>query len=210
MYSEARAALVGANTLMGERFLSKAENNASDVAVEILVRLEAVKRRKGWWFRTKRRIQITQMFLGVQSQFGFLISGEVNDDAVKLKAFTELALNKYGSLPRSKLGKAIHEDFDKFACNTDRYTADFQFPEVEDFLFSFDRYDEEGLARTLTVHGSGKYAGFMLQVLRGNIWQCFIGDGVRTRATCGAAKMVEVMERKFGVRNFTKFMESFR
>ncbi len=35
-----------------------------EIAVEILVRLEALEQRGGWWFRSKRRIQLTHMYLG--------------------------------------------------------------------------------------------------------------------------------------------------
>jgi hypothetical protein len=29
----------------------------SEIAVEVLVRIEAIEKRKGWWFRAKRRLQ---------------------------------------------------------------------------------------------------------------------------------------------------------
>jgi len=32
------------------------------LAVEMLVRLEATQKRKGWWFRSQRRVQLTKKF----------------------------------------------------------------------------------------------------------------------------------------------------
>jgi hypothetical protein len=43
---------------------SMATKNAFHLAIEVLVRLEAKEKRKGWLFRTKRRLQLTAMYLG--------------------------------------------------------------------------------------------------------------------------------------------------
>ena len=61
---EAEATLSEVNVLMGQKILSKDENKAAEIAVEILTRIEATQKRKGWWFRAKRRVQLTQMYLG--------------------------------------------------------------------------------------------------------------------------------------------------
>ncbi len=142
--------------------------------------------------------------------FGFLIGGEVNDDAVKLKTFTDMALNKYGNLPTDELGPAIKGDFDKDCYHIDMYTVNFRFKEIEEFLFSLESRAEEGKARTLTVFGNRKYAGFMLQVVDGENWHCSVSDGIGYRATGGAKKLAPIMKKKFGIRDFTKFMKGFR
>ncbi len=64
MRAEAEATLAQINVLMGQKILSKEENKAAQIAIEILMRLEATEQDKGWLFRTKRRIQLTQMYLG--------------------------------------------------------------------------------------------------------------------------------------------------
>ena len=64
MRAEAEATLAQVNALMGQLLLSKDDSKAGEIAIEILIRLEATERGKGWWFRTKRRIQLTQMYLG--------------------------------------------------------------------------------------------------------------------------------------------------
>ena len=64
MCAEAEATLAQINVLMGQKILSKEENKVCEIAIEILMRFEATEQGKGWWFRTKRRIQLTQMYLG--------------------------------------------------------------------------------------------------------------------------------------------------
>lgn len=61
---EAEEVLAHINFQMGRAFLSKEERKAADIAIETLVRLEAMEKGKGWWFRAKRRVQLTQMYLG--------------------------------------------------------------------------------------------------------------------------------------------------
>jgi len=61
---EAEQTLAEVNVLMGQGLLSKEASKAADVAIEILVRLEATERRKGAWWRAKRRLQMVQMYLG--------------------------------------------------------------------------------------------------------------------------------------------------
>ena len=64
MRAEAEATLAQVNVLMGQGILSKEDIKAAEIAIEILMRLEATEQGKGWWFRSKRRIQLTQMYLG--------------------------------------------------------------------------------------------------------------------------------------------------
>ena len=62
--TEAVFAAVDLGTSMKIGMLGPLEKNAFHMAVEMLVRLEAKKYRKGWWFRTKRRLQLTAMYMG--------------------------------------------------------------------------------------------------------------------------------------------------
>ncbi|NTU50101.1 MAG: hypothetical protein HGA87_04310 [Desulfobulbaceae bacterium] len=64
MCENAEATLSQINMIMGQKVLSKEESKATDVAIEILMRVEATEKGKGWWFRAKRRVQLTQMYLG--------------------------------------------------------------------------------------------------------------------------------------------------
>jgi hypothetical protein len=52
------------NARMGQRLLSRDEIHAGEVAVEFIVRLEATQLGKGAWYRAKRRLQVTQTYLG--------------------------------------------------------------------------------------------------------------------------------------------------
>ncbi len=145
--------------------------------------------------------------------FGFLIAGEVSDDAVRLKTFTDMVLNKYRNLPTNELGAAIQNDFDKDYCHIATDTVNFRFKEIEEFLFCFpfwfERHVDAEVARALTVFGKGKYAGFVLHVAHGKNWHCSVNDGFTWRSTGGAKKLVQLMEKKFGIRDFTKFKKGF-
>jgi len=61
--AKAEATLAHVNQHMG-RLLTGDESRAADVAIEILVRIEAAENSGGWWFRTKRRMQLVQLYLG--------------------------------------------------------------------------------------------------------------------------------------------------
>lgn len=64
LYAHAEEKLSEANLAAGHRFLTGDENKEVDVAVEMIVRIESTERKKGAWFRFKRRLQIVQMYLG--------------------------------------------------------------------------------------------------------------------------------------------------
>lgn len=64
VHAEAEYTLARVNAIIGQRLLSKEDRKAAEIAIEILMRFEATEQGKGWWFRTKRRIQLTQMYLG--------------------------------------------------------------------------------------------------------------------------------------------------
>lgn len=63
--NNAKNVLLSMNTLSGKKILSYEERKDVSRAVEVLVRIECKKQKKGWWFRTKRRLQITQIYMGV-------------------------------------------------------------------------------------------------------------------------------------------------
>lgn len=64
MRERAEEILADANFVSGSRLLSHEESHAAEIAIEYLTRLDAIRLGKGWWFRTKRRMQLVQMYLG--------------------------------------------------------------------------------------------------------------------------------------------------
>ena len=63
MRGDAEATLAQVNYLMGQKVLNAEESKAAEIAIETLTRLEAKEKNGGWWFRTKRRLQLTKMYL---------------------------------------------------------------------------------------------------------------------------------------------------
>jgi hypothetical protein len=64
LIDEAEQTLARVNALLGTKALSNEERRAGEHAIEVLVRIEAVEKAGGWWFRAKRRVQLVQMYLG--------------------------------------------------------------------------------------------------------------------------------------------------
>jgi hypothetical protein len=64
LYAEAEETLGNANLIAGQRLLTSAESKEIDLSVEMIVRIEATERKKGPWFRFKRRLQVVQMYMG--------------------------------------------------------------------------------------------------------------------------------------------------
>lgn len=133
--------------------------------------------------------------------FGFLISGEVNDDAVALKKLTDMVMNKYATLEHNKLVEKITRDFDEGHRYIDSNDINFIFKELEDFQFGFRRLYGNELINDLSVFGQGKYAGVLLQVTGGKNWHCSVSDGIAYRATGGAKKLVKVLEKKYNIKD---------
>jgi len=142
--------------------------------------------------------------------FGFLIKREVNDDAVRLNTLSGLAAKRYCHLSFDDACHLVTADFDPKLRHIDKLGCTFDYPGLAHFQFHLDR----GLASThlaLSVFGEGKYFGFMLQTGDGGQkWQASVEDGAAYRATGGAKVLIEVMEKKFGVRNFTKLFGHYR
>lgn len=140
--------------------------------------------------------------------FGFLIGSEVNDYAIQLKTFAEIAIKKYAGLSRQERTDAIRKDFPK-SHYIDSHQTNFVFDEIKEFQFSFDGSPVNKDSYCLTAFGHGKYAGFMLQIIDGK-WHCSVSDGLAYRATGGAKKLAQIMEKKFDVRNTDKFLKQVR
>jgi hypothetical protein len=64
LHTDAENTLAQINVLMSQKMFSSQQRSQAESAIEILVRIEATEKGKGWWFRAKRRIQLTQMYLG--------------------------------------------------------------------------------------------------------------------------------------------------
>lgn len=138
MRAEAEIALKQINHRMAERFLFHEESKAAERAIELLVCVEAIEKGKGWWFRSKRRLQLTQAYLGgaAPKPYSVIIKEQVNDDAVKLMTLTDLALTKYLSMSQEELMEALPLDFpgDHFGFDLDAVT--FVFASMSDFYFT--------------------------------------------------------------------------
>jgi len=61
---EAMSLAVDLGHLVTNGLATASQKDTFHLAIEMLVRLEANKYRKGFWFRTKRRVQLTAMYLG--------------------------------------------------------------------------------------------------------------------------------------------------
>lgn len=48
------------NSIMDQRKLTNEELRRSEIAIEIIVRIEAAEKNKGWFFRVKRRVQLVR------------------------------------------------------------------------------------------------------------------------------------------------------
>jgi hypothetical protein len=64
MRLQSEETLARTNILMSQKWLSREDNKPAELAIETLVRLETINNGKGWWYRAKRRLQLTQMYLG--------------------------------------------------------------------------------------------------------------------------------------------------
>lgn len=139
--------------------------------------------------------------------FSFLIKGEVNDDAVRLKAFVDKALSKYASLSRAELEEVVVQDFPDEQHYLESHSVNVYPTELKDFGFMLDATGALGFH--LTAMGHGKYAGFMLHASRDTM-HCSWSDGLSYSATGGAKKLVEMMEKKFDISNTNKLLGRFR
>lgn len=142
--------------------------------------------------------------------FGFLIKGEVNDEAVRLKAIADLAARKYCFLKFEQACAAIAIDFAERQRFIQHKVCGFQYPELLDFQFHLDgALDPSPIP--LSIFGHGKYAGFLLQSSDGGArWHASVEDGISYRATGGAKMLLKILEKRFGVRDLAKFLARFQ
>lgn len=136
--------------------------------------------------------------------FGFLIGAEVNDDAVKLKTLIDMAIAKYAGLDEAHLKAAVAKDFDKDHCHIDTHRVSFAYPDFEEFLFSLEATQHPGIAKSVTVMGRAKYAGFMVHGNAEGSWFCTAKGGIRYQPTGGARSMAKLMAKKYRIADMTK------
>ena len=142
--------------------------------------------------------------------FGFLIRSEVNDDAVRLKMLVEQIVARYIPLNEGDLEKTIKADLPTQQYFRDRNYFTLLFPELDmfDFLLDTSRWEQVS-DRAISVHGKGKYYGFVLFASTER-WHCSVENGVAYRATGGAKKLAQVMEKKFNILNMSRLLNEFR
>jgi hypothetical protein len=62
LHADAMGNLHRLNRISQRKLLSSEELKAANVAIELLTRVEAKQQGGGWWFRTKRRFQLTKLY----------------------------------------------------------------------------------------------------------------------------------------------------
>ena len=135
--------------------------------------------------------------------FGFLINGEVNDEAVRLKAMTDHVLKKYFPLTCEKLTEVVILEFPGEQHYIDAHFINFVVPELAHFCFMTTiGPSPDSIGKQLSVLGRGKFAGFVLFPTLDN-WFCNVSDGIEYRATGGAKKLAKMMQKKYGVRDMS-------
>lgn len=142
--------------------------------------------------------------------FGFLIKGEVNDDAVKLKTFAGMAVKNYMHFSFNEAKKAIESDFEDSKRSIGEHHCTWIYAELPDFQFILSKGVGDEVF-TLMANGRAKYAGFTLYVGDGGKqWSASVQDEICYRATGGAKKLIQLMENKFGIENMSKMLGQFR
>jgi hypothetical protein len=145
---------------------------------------------------------VTQMYFGADAASG-LIKSVVNDDAVKLKTVTDLVVAKYLPMSPEQLQTALATDFPDHH-DIDGSTMAFWFSDMPEISFMLLAVGDG--ANGLSVVGRDRYAGFRLFVSHELRWHCSVRDGIGYAATAGARKLAQLMERRFGVRDITRFL----
>lgn len=138
--------------------------------------------------------------------FGFLIGREVNDDAVRLDSLVYRITKNYMQLVPSALIERVKQDFDVYHRGIGDDAVSIMFPESETFLFHI--YTKGTFAGELQCLGQGKYAGFNLH------WTpsrktVNVMDSLSYRATGGAKKLADMMAKKFGYTDISKYTREF-
>lgn len=205
MRSEAEIALTQINQRMARRILFHEENEAAKRAIEVLVRMDAFEAGKGWWFRFKRRFQLTQKYLvdTVPTPLS-AIRSEVGLDAVKLMKLTDVALTKYLPMPEDALMATLPQDFPSDCYGLDLDAVTFVYPNMSDFYFTLS---ENTGSKSLCVTGRRRYAGFTLFAPDHGHWHCYAQEGIAQAAT-SAKTLAELIEKKFGIRDMSNALSN--
>ena len=202
--AEARSALALISKTQAQRILFLEETKAAETAIELLVWIEAIEKSRSWWFRFKRRVQLTQIYLGATRPMPRPIAqapAEADGDAVKLMRLVELAASKYLFMPRDALMAALAADFPSQCYGFDLDAVTFVFPALPAFYFTLS--ENEG-AKSICVTGRGQYTGFTLFVPDRGHWHC---SALQEQIETGATALARVIERKFGIRDVSSNFE---
>lgn len=203
MRSEAEAALTQIKMRKSQRILFQEEQAVAQSAIELLVRMDAIERGKGWWFRFKRRLQLTERYLGASvPQQSTAIENEVHNDAIQLMKLTHFALTKYLAMPAERLRSALLEDFAEDSYSFDFDAVTFVFPNLSDFYFTLS---ENTGSKSLCVTGRRRYVGFTLFAPDRGHWHCYAQDGMARAATSPRA-LAQRIEKKFGIRDMSSVL----
>ncbi|QOY51200.1 hypothetical protein [Candidatus Sulfurimonas baltica] len=63
LYVDTSVKLSTMSEILDYRSFTPDESKATEIFVEILLRIEAFQQNKGWWFRTKRRMSLIKEYL---------------------------------------------------------------------------------------------------------------------------------------------------
>lgn len=195
------------NRIAGRKVLSREEDEAFEVAIETLVRIEARENGKGWWFRAKRRAQLVATYMGSGGAIqGVGIKGVSSDHAVRLKTLMDLVVSKYLDMPTDELSSAIQRDFPSGQSAVENYTVTFVFSGTPEFQFYLDRTNELRALRNVRAMGRGELTGFTLFVNDGaERWFSLAKDGVFSAATGAAKALAKAMEKKYGIDDLSRY-----
>jgi hypothetical protein len=128
--------------------------------------------------------------------FGFLIKGEVAEDAVLLKTLVDQSMERYVHMEPEKLAERIATEFPDSHSIDDR-SFNYVHSQAPQFLFMINRIVVSGDTHNLMVLGQRKYAGFALHADAKSRF-CSVSDGIATRATAGAKSLARHVAKKYG------------
>ena len=198
MRSEAEAALIQVNSQAAQRLLFHGEQQTAERAIELLVCMDAIEKGKGWWFRFKRRIQLTQSYLGeVPRPSG--AKSDANDEAIRLMIFTDVVLTKYLCMSESDLKATLPLDFPSGNYGFDLDAATFVFPASPDFYFTIS---ENCGSKSLCITGRRQYGGFTLFVPVRGYWHCVAIDRTGRSEPSEAKALAQLLEKSSAFETF--------
>ena len=199
MRSEAEAAIIQVNSRTVQRLLFHEEKQTAERAIELLVCIDAIEKGKGWWYRFKRRIQLTQSYLGEAPRRSG-VKSDVNDDAISLMTLTDVVLTKYLSMSESDLKATFPLDFPNGNYGFDLDAATFVFAAPSDFYFTIS---ENCNSKSLCITGRRQYGGFTLFVPARGYWHCVAIERTGRSEPSEAKALAQLLEKKFGIRNLS-------